>query len=184
MRRRMLAPFVVLLLPAHALAGCSGCNVADSSASLERIVTLADAAPVTFQIALGIPSQSCGFGCNFCGDPRTIMDLAFRTSWSGATAPGSEDAPVVRATLEQTRPRRRPPDALNPPLPLDIVVHDASVDQGQGAITATASCEGCDLTYTLTLARVDHAPQGTVTVGWSTDAVYNSRSGVFVEATP
>jgi hypothetical protein len=107
------------------------------------------------------------------------VTFSFDATWAGAG--GAED-PVVRFTLAQTTPLTPPPDAETPPLPVDLLLSGTSA--ASATITVVPSCTGCSLDYTLTMARVELVPEGTVRVAWTATTAYNSQAGLVLSATP
>jgi hypothetical protein len=83
---------------------------------------------------------------------------------------------VVRFTLE---PRFAPSstDTLDPPLPLDVVL-TAKAPASSALLQATHVCpedDDCDLTYRLTITRVEPLQAGSVDVAWTVAVAHASK---------
>jgi hypothetical protein len=163
-----------LALAGVALLGCSSCPAPTSTAAAPGApVTLdAAAARTSYQVVVEAPGQRCG--CRWCDEPPTIsVTFAAQLQWSSpADAPV---APVVRFALV---PAFVPSDtdALDPPLPLDVVL-TAAAPSSAPVLQATHLCEesgGCDLVYQLIVSRVEATPAGAVSLTLSVDATYPS----------
>ena len=170
-----LVMLLAALAPTPWLLGCSSCGPWASNATApDRTLTLDGSTnDAILHLDVHAPSQTCG--CTWCGDPVVTVDLGAELSWSGASGANDPAYPVVRFTLT---PNFAPAqgDELVPLLPLDTALTLAAPTE-EPTLHATHLCsgDGCDLDYTLTVARVDQAHVGTVLVVLRTAARYVSK---------
>jgi hypothetical protein len=164
-----------LIAASAGLLGCSSCPASTSVAeAVGHPVTLdATTAQASYVLTVHAPEQSCG--CRWCDEPP-LLSLAVTAplQWSSPSEAVAE--PVVRFTLTP----RYPPsdaDALVPALPLDVVL-TGKAPSSEPVVRATHLCpdnDECNLSYQLTVQRVEPSPAGAIGVTLTFDATFPTK---------
>jgi len=157
------------------LLGCSSCPASTSVAQAvtEPVALDATMAQTSYVLSLHAPEQRCG--CRWCDQPP-VLSLAFtgQVQWSGP--PGAVAEPVVRFSVTPSFTASEA-DAMVPALPLDVVL-TSEAPAAEPVVRATHLCpdtDVCDLSYQLTVARVEPSPAGAIGVLLTIDATFPSE---------